>query len=236
MLKVEKLSVWYGRQQVLHDVSLEVASGECVAMVGSNGAGKTTLARTMLGVGGKARGHVWMGDQDLLRLKPHLIAGFGLGIVPERGGTFGRMTVLENLKLSMEFAGSKSEHRDETLEWCYTLFPRLEERLSQKAATLSGGERRMLLISRALLAGAKIMVMDEPSLGLSPQLTAEVIHQVIPRLIERGLGVLLIEQNARQALSIADRGYVLESGQVVLEGSGRELLHSDLVRAAYLGV
>lgn len=236
MLRTEDLCVWYGRRQILFDINIRIPLGQCVAVVGSNGAGKTTLARALAGIGGRTQGRVLLGDIELLALPGHRVAAAGLGLVPERGGTFGRMTVGENLQLSMEYAGRERRGAEERLAWCNELFPRLSERTAQRAATLSGGERRMLLFSRAIVSGAQLLVLDEPSLGLMPSLTTELVTRIVPQLTERGLGVLLIEQNAQQALSVAEGAYVLERGRVVLEGSGPELLSSDLVRAAYLGV
>lgn len=233
MLVVEKLSVSYGKRQVLHDVSFSIGANECLAVIGPNGAGKTTLARTLAGIGGRGSGSAQLNDRQVLGLRGDQVVREGLALVPERGGLFTEMTVHENLKISHEFAGTGDA---EDLEMVFELFPRLRERLTQSAGTLSGGERRMLLIGKAMLARPKVLIMDEPSLGLSPLLTSEVILRLVPRLIERDVSVLLIEQNAKLALRTADRALVLDQGRVVAEGASDELMASDSVRTAYVGI
>ncbi|GAA1845330.1 ABC transporter ATP-binding protein [Pseudonocardia ailaonensis] len=233
MLSVENLSVSYGKRQVLHSVSLEVAPDECVAVIGPNGAGKTTLARTLLGIGGAGSGAVRLGGTQILGQRGDQIVRQGLALVPERGGLFTSMTVGENLTVSDEFGGSGG---GSALQTCFELFPRLRERLDQRAGTLSGGERRMLLISKALLARPRVVVMDEPSLGLSPLLTTEVILRLVPRLLERGVAVLLIEQNARLALRASRRALILDQGRVRADGTSAEILASESLRTAYVGL
>lgn len=236
MLELSEVCVWYGRRQILHDIELTLEPGECVAVIGSNGAGKTTIARALARIGGRTYGRIAVDGIDLLAIKAHKVARAGLALVPERGGLLSRMTVLENLRLSLESAGRARPGGEDRLAWCYELFPRLKERSTQRAATLSGGERRMLLLSRAIVSGAQYLVLDEPSLGLMPSLTTELLTGVVPRMIREGMAVLLIEQNAEQALSIAARAYVLERGRVVAQGQASTLLASDMVRSAYLGI
>jgi branched-chain amino acid transport system ATP-binding protein len=233
MLKVSDLSVAYGKRSVIKDVSFDVQPGECVSIIGPNGAGKTTIARTLLGIGGTGRGSVRLGDSEILGMRGDQIVARGLALVPERGGLFTEMSVEENLKVSNEFAGDGSTA---ALELCFELFPRIKERLSQRAGTLSGGERRMLLISKAMLTQPSVVVMDEPSLGLSPLLTTEVILHLTPRLLERGVSVLLIEQNARLALRVAHRALVLDQGRCVAQGTSTDILASDSLRTAYVGI
>jgi branched-chain amino acid transport system ATP-binding protein len=233
MLQVEGLDISYGKRQVIHGVSFEVAAGECVSIIGPNGAGKTTIARTLFGIGGTATGAVSLAGSPILGMRGDQVVKHGLALVPERGGIFTEMSVGDNLRISNEFAGSGDES---AFDDCFELFPRLAERLAQRAGTLSGGERRMLLISKAMLAQPKVVVMDEPSLGLSPRLTSEVILRLVPRLLERGVSVLLIEQNARLALRISHRALVLDQGRFVAEGTSREILDSDSLRTAYVGI
>jgi branched-chain amino acid transport system ATP-binding protein len=233
MLKVSDLSVAYGKRSVIKDVSFDVQPGECVSIIGPNGAGKTTIARTLLGIGGTGRGSVRLGDSEILGMRGDQIVARGLALVPERGGLFTEMSVEENLKVSNEFGGDNSTA---ALELCFELFPRIKERLSQRAGTLSGGERRMLLISKAMLTQPAVVVMDEPSLGLSPLLTSEVILRLTPRLLERGVSVLLIEQNARLALRVAHRALVLDQGRCVAQGTSADILASDSLRTAYVGI
>jgi branched-chain amino acid transport system ATP-binding protein len=230
ILKLEELSVGYGALDVVHDVSLEVAAGEIVALIGSNGAGKTTLLRTISGLMKPKSGRIIFNGEDLAGIKPHKIVERGISHVPERRGIFANLTVYENLVMgaySRKIAASEFES-------IYQIFPRIGERKKQLAGTLSGGEQQMLAISRALLAKPKLMLLDEPSLGLAPQITNS-IFETIKNINASGTTVLLVEQNAQAALKASQRGYVLETGKIVLADSSQALLGNDTVRKAYLG-
>jgi branched-chain amino acid transport system ATP-binding protein len=230
ILKLEELSVGYGALDVVHDVSLEVAAGEIVALIGSNGAGKTTLLRTISGLMKPKSGRIIFNGEDLAGIKPHKIVERGISHVPERRGIFANLTVYENLVMgaySRKIAASEFES-------IYQIFPRIGERKKQLAGTLSGGEQQMLAISRALLAKPKLMLLDEPSLGLAPQITKS-IFETIKNINASGTTVLLVEQNAQAALKASQRGYVLETGKIVLADSSQALLGNDTVRKAYLG-
>jgi len=233
LLVVEHLDASYGRVRALDDVSLHVDEGEIVALIGANGAGKTTLLRTISGLLRPARGTVRFGEADITRRTPAEIVGLGIGHAPEGRRVFARMSVLENLELGAYTRRSKSETAHD-MEHVLEIFPRLRERLTQTAGTLSGGEQQMLAIGRALMSRPKLLMLDEPSLGLSP-LLVQTIFAVIREVNAAGTTVLLIEQNARQALRIASRGYVLEVGKVAFEDTAPNLLASEAVRAAYLG-
>ncbi len=234
MLRVDRIEVRYDEVPALHDVSLEVNEGEIVAVIGSNGAGKTTLLRAISGIRPPARGHILLSDTPLHTLKPHQIAAQGIAHVPEGRGIFAQQTVLRNLYLGA-FLRSDAE-RSAALERVFDLFPRLAERRHQVAGTLSGGEQQMLAIGRGLMANPRILLLDEPSLGLMPKLV-DAIFELIQRINqEDGLTILLVEQNVRESLEIADRAYVLQTGHVALKGTGKELLQSELVQKAYLGM
>jgi branched-chain amino acid transport system ATP-binding protein len=234
MLEVHNLCSCYGRVQVLWDVSLTVNEGEIVALVGANGAGKTTLLNTISGFLPPSSGEiVFMGNRIDGR-PPHQIVELGISYVPQGGRLFPDMTVRENLELGA-YSPRAWKKRGESLDRVYGLFPRLKERENQLARTLSGGEQQMLAMARGLMACPKLCIFDEMSYGLAPRVVSEVFR-LIKGLRDQGITVLLIEQNVRQALEIADRAYVLESGRVVLEGAGEELLGSDYVRQAYLGL
>ena len=233
VLALDGIDAFYGRIQALRGVRLEVREGEVVALIGGNGAGKTTTLRTISGLVRAAHGSVRWRDSDITNAPPDSIVRAGVVQVPEGRRIFGRMTVLENLEL-----GAYSRRDEDTVrkdfDGVFELFPRLAERRAQKGATLSGGEQQMLAIGRALMAQPKLLLLDEPSLGLSPILV-ETIFSVIADIARRGVPILLIEQNARKALEIATRGYVLETGCIVKEGAAAELLADDGVRKAYLG-
>ncbi|TAM92312.1 ABC transporter ATP-binding protein [bacterium] len=233
MLDLRQIDAFYGRIQALHGVSLRVDQGEIVALIGSNGAGKTTTLRVISGLLRPARGQVIYVGQDITRLSPDLIVGRRLIQSPEGRRIFARMTVLENLQLGAYTRTSVTEVA-ESLEEVFTLFPRLKERVNQKGGTLSGGEQQMLAIGRALMSKPELLLLDEPSLGLSP-LLVQTIFSIIQDINKRGVTILLIEQNARQALQIAHRGYVLETGSITMEDTAANLLASEEVRAAYLG-
>ena len=230
MLVLSKVSVSYGVIAALRGISLKVDVGETVALIGCNGAGKTTTLRTISGLLRPSSGTITFQGTDIHKMKPHLIVGLGISHVPERRGIFANLTVLENLKMG---AYSRRLSASDYTE-VYDLFPRLEERKKQVAGTLSGGEQQMLAISRALLSRPKLMLLDEPSLGLAPQITKS-IFQTIQAIGAKGTTVLLVEQNAKAALRVAHRGYVVEVGEVVLEAKASSLLENDAVKKAYLG-
>jgi branched-chain amino acid transport system ATP-binding protein len=234
MLEVQNLDTLYGKSQALWGVSLEINEAEIVALVGSNGAGKTTLLNTISGVLHPASGSVEFLGQRIDGLPSHAIAELGISHIPEGGGVFPDMTVRENLEMGA-YPHRAWKQKQETLEQVYQTFPILEEREKQLARTLSGGERQMLAIGRGLMSRPKLCLFDEPSYGLAPLLVAE-IFRVIERLRDQGIAILLSEQNVRQSLEMADRAYVLENGRVCLQGECGELLHSDYVRQAYMGL
>ncbi|HEY8737652.1 MAG TPA: ABC transporter ATP-binding protein [Candidatus Dormibacteraeota bacterium] len=233
MLDVDKIDVFYGRIQALRGVSLHVDEGEIVSLIGANGAGKTTTLRAISGLTPATSGHVRLRGEDISRLQAEDIVVKGVGHAPEGRRIFARMSVRENLDLGAYIRKGGVTRGD--LDRVYTLFPRLKERQSQMAGTLSGGEQQMLTISRALMSRPKVLLLDEPSLGLAP-LMVDTIFTVIRDINREGTTILLIEQNALKALNVAHRGYVLETGRIVKEGSGKELLASPDVQKAYLGV
>ncbi len=233
MLSVRGVAAYYGHLQALWDVSLEVSEGELVALVGPNGAGKTTTLRVITGLLKPASGSVHFNDQCLDREEPHDIVGLGISQVPEGGRIFARMSVLENLELGAYLPAARAV-RNESLKWVYGIFPRLEERRDQRAGTLSGGERQMLAIGRALMSRPKLLLLDEPSFGLAPILV-ELIFEMITEINKQGVTVLLVEQNIRAALELASRAYVIENGRAVGQGVHEDLLDFDCVRSAYLG-
>ncbi len=234
VLEVEGIDVYYGELQALWGVSLHIEEGEFISLVGSNGAGKTTTLRAISGLLTPRRGKIIFAGKDITGWPPHRIAQEGLAHIPEGRQLFPRLTVLENLKMGA-YTPRARERFDETLEFVFTLFPRLKERRDQIAGTLSGGERQMLAIARGLMLRPKLLMLDEPSLGLAPKLVQRVMD-TLRRLHEEGLTILLVEQNVRYALELADRGYVLETGRVVMEGGGRELLEDPRIKKAYLGL
>ena len=233
MLKVENLSVHYGMIQAVRDVSFEVNEGEVVSLIGANGAGKTTILRTISGLVRPSAGKIEFVGNEIQKDPAHNIVAAGLSQVPEGRHVFPGLTVLENLEMGA-FLKTNREENQANLKKVFSRFPRLEERKNQDAATLSGGEQQMLAMGRALMSTPKLLLLDEPSMGLAPIFIQE-IFDIIQDIQRQGTTVLLIEQNANKALSIADRGYVLETGKIVLSGTGQELLASDEVRKAYLG-
>ena len=233
MLKVENLEVYYGLIKAIKGVSFEVIEGEVIALIGANGAGKTTILHTITGLIGAKAGNIEFQGKNLLKTPAHKIVSMGMAHVPEGRRIFQELTVLENLKLGAYTRSSKSEI-DETLKMIYSKFPRLEERKEQIAGTLSGGEQQMLAMGRALMSHPKIILMDEPSMGLSPLYVNE-IFKIIEEISSSGTTVLLVEQNAKKALSIADRAYVLETGNIVLEGKAKDIINDDSIKKAYLG-
>jgi branched-chain amino acid transport system ATP-binding protein len=234
MLEICNVATVYGKVQALWDVCLEVQEAEIVALVGSNGAGKTTLLNTITGLLPPASGSVEFLGQRIDGLPSHVIVELGISLVPEGGKVFPDMTVRENLEMGA-YPLHAWKQKEETFEQVYEIFPLLKERDKQLARTLSGGERQMLAMGRGLMSRPKLCLFDEPSYGLAPLLVTE-IFRVIRDLRDRGITVLLIEQNVRQSLEIADRAYVLENGRVCLQGACGELLQSDYVRQAYLGL
>lgn len=234
MLEVRELDVFYGDAQALHGVSLDVASGEVVCLVGSNGAGKSTLVHAVMGLQRIRRGRILMDGRDISTVPAHRVCRAGVAVVPEGRRIFPDMTVADNLRLGA-YRPEARPGRDESMEWVHSLFPRLGERSNQLAGSLSGGEQQMLAIGRALMAQPRLLLMDEPSLGLAPVIMDEVL-EVVRVINQTGVGVLMVEQNVERALDISDRGYVIAEGRIVLHGTAVELASSDEVRRTLLGV
>lgn len=233
MLEVKNLSVSYGAIEAVKDISFTVNAGEIVSLIGANGAGKTTTLHTITGLVPAKSGSVMYNGVDLLKTHNNKIVTLGMAHIPEGRHVFTRMSVEENLEMGAFSLKDQSDLKKD-LDMVYGLFPRLKERRNQKAGTLSGGEQQMLAMGRALMSHPKTILMDEPSMGLSPKLVKE-IFSIIRKLHEQGITILLIEQNAKMALSIADRAYVLETGRITMEGDAKELLNNEQVRKAYLG-
>lgn len=235
MLKVDKLNVHYGVIHAIEDVSLEVNDGEIVTLIGANGAGKTTILHTITGLKKATGGSVSWDDVNLLKEEPSKIITHGIAHVPEGRHVFIDMTVKENLEMGAYMYGRKEKGKVmERMEAVFQKFPRLKERQNQLAGTFSGGEQQMLAVGRALMSEPKIILMDEPSMGLSPLLVQE-IFEIIKEVNEQGITILLVEQNAKMALKVANRAYVLETGKIKLSGDAKELLRNDEVKKAYLG-
>ncbi|MBP0600150.1 ABC transporter ATP-binding protein [Herbaspirillum sp. LeCh32-8] len=232
MLQFDKVHTHYGAIEALHGVSLNVEKGEIVTLIGANGAGKTTLLMTLCGRPRASSGRILFEGNDITQLPTHEIMRKGLAISPEGRRVFPSLTVLENLKMGAFFA--KDKEIDEGVEYVFGLFPRLKERAAQRAGTMSGGEQQMLAIGRALMSKPRLLLLDEPTLGLAPLVIAQ-IFEIIRTIRESGVTVFLVEQNANKALGVADRGYVLENGHVVLSDTGANLLANSDVRKAYLG-
>ena len=233
VLKVENINVFYGSIHAIKGLSFEVHDGETVTLIGANGAGKSTTLNTISGLLHHSTGSVFFLGESLAKIQPHKIVYKGLAQVPEGRRVFAQMTVQENLEMGA-FTQNKQSDIDEELSRVYELFPRLKERMKQIAGTLSGGEQQMLAMGRALMSKPKLLMLDEPSMGLAPILV-EQIFDIIADLHKQGATILLVEQNAQMALSIANRGYVMETGKIVTTGTGKELLASEAVRKAYLG-
>ena len=234
MLKLEAVHAAYGNIRALRGISLLVERGEIVTMIGANGAGKTTTLKTILGVLRPRQGRIFFEEERIDGLPPDQVVRRGIASSPEGRRIFSRMTVLENLELGAFTRTDTANIRRDT-EWVLTLFPRLRDRLGQKGGTLSGGEQQMLAIGRALMARPRVLLLDEPSMGLSPILV-ETIFSIIRDINREGTAILVVEQNARMALSVAHRGYVIQTGQIVLEGAARDLMLNEEVRKAYLGM
>ncbi|MCI8880780.1 MAG: ABC transporter ATP-binding protein [Clostridiaceae bacterium] len=233
MLEVKGLNVYYGMIHAIKDASFEVGEGEVVALIGANGAGKTTILHTVTGLLHAKSGSVTFEGQALTHTPAHKIVSMGISHVPEGRRVFSDLSVYENLMMGAYTRSDKTEIA-QSLEMVYERFPRLKERRSQPAGTLSGGEQQMLAMGRALMSSPRLLLMDEPSMGLSPLFVSE-IFKIIEEVSAQGVTVLLVEQNAKKALSIADRAYVLETGKVVMAGPASELMNNDAIKAAYLG-
>ena len=233
MLEIKDLNVYYGVIQALQGISFEVNEGEVIALIGANGAGKTTTLHTLTGLISAKSGSIVLDGKDITKTPAHKIVKMGIAHVPEGRRIFQNLTVLDNIRLGA-FTRKDKDGIAADVEKVYKLFPRLEERKTQIAGTLSGGEQQMLAMGRALMSKPRIVVMDEPSMGLSPILVSE-IFDIIENIREQGTTVLLVEQNAKKALSIADRAYVLETGKIVLSGKASDLINDESVKKAYLG-
>ncbi len=233
MLRVEDINVFYGKIHAIHDLSFHVNEGEIVTLIGANGAGKSTILKTISRLLDPTSGIIKFRGEDIKKVPPHQIIDMGMAHVPEGRRVFSKMTVYENLEMGAYIRKDKREILED-LEMVYKRFPRLKERLKQPAGTLSGGEQQMLAMGRALMSRPKILLMDEPSMGLAPLLVDE-IFDIIDNLNRAGTTILLVEQNAHKALKVADRGYVLETGKIIAEGKASDLLDDDSVKMAYLG-
>lgn len=233
MLEVRDLEVYYGVIQAIKGISFDVNQGEIVALIGANGAGKTTTLHTITGLISAKTGKIVYEGTDITRVSGYKLVGMGIAHVPEGRRVFATLTVLQNLKMGA-YTRKDKEEIEATLKMIYQRFPRLEERKNQLAGTLSGGEQQMLAVARGLMSRPKILLLDEPSMGLAPIIVNQ-IYDLIREIRDSGITVLLVEQNARKALGICDYAYVLENGKINLSGSGEELLQSDAVRKAYLG-
>ena len=234
MLEVRDLDVFYGDAQALHGMALRVDDGEVVTLVGANGAGKSTTLRAISGLQRVARGDIVFEGESIVGRPGHTRPELGIGLVPEGRELWPSLTVLENLELGC-YAKSARKHRDSSLERVFDLFPRLQERTKQVAGSMSGGEQQMVAIARALMARPRLLMFDEPSLGLAPVVVTQVFA-IIRRLAKDGLTILLVEQNLKKALEVADRGYVVETGSITMQGPAHELLANEGIRAAYLGI
>lgn len=233
MLEVRDLHAWYGKSHILQGVHLQVSAGECVSLIGRNGVGRSTTIRAIMGMV-DAQGSVRFGDAEILGLKSYQIAHRGLGYVPENRDIFPTLTVRQNLLLGA-YNPSARVHRAQSLAWVESLFPILAERADQAAGTMSGGQQQMVAIARGLMARPRLLMIDEPFLGLAPNVVDEILA-IVQRINQEGVAVLFTEQNVQLALSVSHRGYLLESGRIVLEGSGREMLEHETVRHVYLGL
>lgn len=235
MLKIEDLEVFYDKNKVLKGVSMEINEGEIVTLIGANGAGKTTLLRTISGIKRSSAGTIEFMGEQIHKLPSHKIVDLGIGHIPEGRRVFPEMTVLENLEMGAYLRKNSKQNLKEDLERVFDLFPRLKERISQKAGTLSGGEQQMLAIGRAMMLKPKMFLFDEPSLGIAPLIIAEIAQMIKKLNEEQGATVLLVEQNANLALKLSHRAYILETGKISLEGPSEELANDDRVQKIYLG-
>ena len=233
-LEIKDLHVFYGKIEAIKGVSVTVNQGEIVTLIGANGAGKTTMLKTVSGIRPVTSGQILFDGQDISKMPAHERVELGISQAPEGRGIFPGMTVLENLEMGKFFRSNRKSEMDQDLEHVYSLFPRLKERASQFGGTLSGGEQQMLAIGRALMARPKVLLLDEPSMGLAPQMIAN-IFRIITEINKQGVTILLVEQNAQQALSRAHRAYVLEIGKITKEANAKDLLNDPHVKSAYLG-
>lgn len=236
MLEINKINVFYGSVHILRDVSLKIERGEIVALVGSNAAGKTTLLRTISGLIHPRSGRILFKNESIENLPPYEIIKRGIAHIPEGRRIFPFMTVKENIEMGNFIKRSRREEEKDILNWIFELFPILKERLNQRAGTLSGGEQQMLAIARALMSSPELLLIDEPSSGLAPIMIQRIIKTIGEEMRKRGITILLVEQNVHLALRIADRGYVIENGKIVLEGRAQELLNNEHIKKAYLGI
>jgi len=234
LLEIKEMSVHYGRIQALEELSISVEEGEIVTLIGANGAGKTTTMRAIAGLLPLSNGSISFQGSDITKVRGHKRVKQGISLTPEGRGIFPAMTVMENLDMGAYGRSDRSGIKED-LERVFDLFPRVKERLTQKGGTMSGGEQQMLAIGRALMSRPKLLLLDEPSMGLAPQFIRQVF-KIIKQVNEQGTTVLLVEQNANQALALADKAYVLETGKITHTGTGRELLANPAIKEAYLGV
>tara|TARA_R110002012_G_scaffold182945_2_gene349316 strand:+ start:867 stop:1571 length:705 start_codon:yes stop_codon:yes gene_type:complete len=234
MLQLNNVTSGYGATTILHDLSLEVKEGEVVTIVGGNGAGKTTTLRTVSGLIETTSGSITFEGEDITHLPAHQVVDRGITLIPEARQLFSEMSVLENIQMGAYRAAAKSQY-NQRLEEVLTLFPRVKERLQQRAESLSGGEQQMVAIARGMMACPKLLMFDEPSLGLAPIVVSQVF-EVVKQIAKSGTTVLIVEQNVNQTLKVADRAYVIENGKIVMNGQAQELMGDDHIRKAYLGI
>ncbi|MCS7175587.1 ABC transporter ATP-binding protein [Pseudothermotoga sp.] len=235
MLEIDRLNVAYGKVKVLWDVSLKVKEGEAVGLFGPNGAGKTTLVNSVLGFLRPISGKIFFDGIEITNLETHKIVKLGIALVPQERELFPAMSVEENLRAGANYVPHGREKMKEAFELVFTLFPVLKERLKQKVGTMSGGEQRMVAVARALMSFPKVLILDEPSVGLQPSIVSELFSKLAD-IKKRGVSILLIEQNVRQGLKVVERGYVLENGRIVMEDSSQNLINNEHVKKAYLGL
>jgi len=235
MLNVNNITVSYGNIEVLRNVSINVEKNELVVVVGSNGAGKTTLMETIAGVLHPISGEIFFQEDKISILKPHEVVKKDIALISQGGNIFPNMTVKDNLKLG-SYRKKASGKSDQTIEWIYTIFPKLKERRNQIAKTLSGGERKMLAVSIGIMSCPELLLIDEPSAGLAPIITKHLFNIISTEIRDRGITILLVEQNVYHALKIADRAYVIENGHIVLHGKARDIIKNEHVKKAYLGI
>ncbi len=235
LLRIENISVFYDDAIALQDISLTAAAGSIVTIIGANGAGKTTLVNTIAGILRPRQGQIWLNGQDLTTIPPHHVCANGVAIVPEGRRLFSKLSVLDNLKMGHYSPHARSK-ANETLTWVFDTFPILAQRQKQLAGTLSGGEQQMLAIGRGLLAQPKLLLLDEPSLGLAPIIVANIFDVIKKINVESNVTILLVEQNAKKALETADKGYILNNGRIVQQGLPVELLADNNIQKAYLGI
>jgi len=235
MLRIDGLNAAYGRIKVLWDLSLNVSSAEAVGLFGPNGAGKTTLVNCVVGFLKPISGKVFFQDKDITGMEPHEVVKLGIALVPQERELFPNMTVEENLRAGANYVPHARERMLEAFDLVFTLFPILKERLKQKVGTMSGGEQRMVAVARALMSFPKLLILDEPSVGLQPSIVSELFSK-LREIKNQGVSILLIEQNVKQGLKVVERGYVIENGRIVLEDSSTNLMNNDHIKKAYLGL